>query len=104
MMSICIANFGLRISNLLLLKFAIRNSQFQESFRRIDANQFLLHIDADTDLVRHRNQEITSRVVFDDQNFYSARSHHRGYAAYEVSVNGLDATPFQFPFVKLILS
>src|SRR5207244_2269032 len=79
-------------------------SQLQQSWRWIDANQFLLYIDADTDLLRHRNQELTSRVIFDDQDFDSARSYHPGHAAYGLSVNRVDATAFQFPFVKLILS
>src|SRR5438132_12220073 len=79
-------------------------SQFQQSWRWIDANQFLLYLDADTDLLRHRNQELTSRVIFAHQDFDSDRSTHRAHAANELSVNRLAATTLQFPFVKLILS
>src|SRR5438067_11032982 len=78
-------------------------SQLQQSWRRIDANQSLVQINLDADLLRHRNQELTSRVVFDDQNFDSALSHYLAYAAYGLSVNRLNPSAFQLTFRKLSL-
>src|ERR1700730_11297771 len=78
--------------------------QIQQPFRRIDPYQLSVLIDLNQDRTYHRNQTTISfpAAFLDDEQVCGAGSHHSGYHADDLPSHSFDATPFEFPIIKLV--
>src|ERR1043165_4083596 len=83
---------------------SIRNLKFQQTFRRVNANQLGFDINLNANLFGERDQMLSLRLAaINDQHLDAARSHHLAHNSETLALDCLDLTTLKLEFIELVL-